>query len=180
MDAGKIVYAEGFGMADREKNIPVDPNTLFNVGSTSKVFDDVAIMLLVDRGKVKLDDPVNKYLPEFAMADPRYKEITVRMLLDHTSGLPGTTEANNFGYAYNNPVFQETLDNLSHSHLKYAPGAITIYCNDGFTLAEIIVERVSGQKYIDFLSQNIFQPLSFDQHRIKCRAAPGQNLGGLL
>lgn len=97
---GKLVYAESFGMADRERSIPVDENTLFNIGSISKVYVTTAIMLLVDDGKVELDKPVIAYLPEFTMADARHKDITVRMLLNHSSGLPGTTGRNNVGYEY--------------------------------------------------------------------------------
>lgn len=174
MEGGKIIYAEGFGMADREKSIPVDPNTLFNIGSVSKAFAATAIMMLVDQGKIKLDDSAVKYLPEFILDDPRYKDITVRMLLNHTSGIPGSTFANNFGCAYNTEILQETLDNLSHSHLKYTPGAIPIYCNDGFTLVEMIIESVSGQKYIDFLSQNIFQPLSLTSSGLSVGQRPGK------
>ncbi len=157
---GKIVYSEGFGMADREKSIPVDAKTVFNIGSTSKTFDAVAIMKLVDEGKVDLDAPVTQYLPEFTMADPRYKDITVRMCLDHTSGLPGTNYANNMGYAFNTPIYEETLADLSQAHLKADPGAMAPYCNDGFTLAEMIIANVSGQSFMDFLSANIFKPLS--------------------
>lgn len=160
MDNGEIVYAEGFGMADRERSIPVDPRTRFNIGSVSKVFDAVAIVLLVDEGKVELDAPVTRYLPEFKMADPRYNDITVRMLLDHTSGLPGTAYVNNFGYAYNPQMGEETLDVLLRAHLRHAPGAMAVYTNDGFTLAELIVERVSGQRWLDFLEERVFAPLS--------------------
>lgn len=174
MDNGKIVYAEGFGMADREKSIPVDHNTWFNIGSVSKVYTAAAIMLLVDEGKVKLDEPVTSYLQGFVMADPRYKDITVRMLLNHTSGLPGTTAANNFGYAYNPEFFEQTLTNLSSSHLKHPPGAMCPYTNDGFTLAEMIVERVSGHRFIDFLSENIFVPLSLSNTGPSIGEQPGK------
>jgi len=160
MDNGKIVYSEGFGMADREKSIPVDKKTLFNMGSISKVFCAAAIMNLVDEGKVELDAPITKYLPEFKMADPRYKDITVRMLLNHSSDVPGTTYANNMGYGFNDTVYEEIMANLAHSNLKAAPGETAPYTNDGFSLAEILVSRVSGQKYIDFLSERIFKPLS--------------------
>ncbi len=159
---GKIVYSEGFGMADREKSIPVDTKVIFNIGSTSKTFDAVAVMQLVDEGKVELDAPVTQYLPEFTMADPRYKDITVRMLLDHTSGLPGTNYANNMGYAFNTAMYDEMLADLSQAHLKADPGAMAPYCNDGFTLAEMLVAKVSGQSFIDFLSENIFKPLSLN------------------
>ena len=157
---GKIVYAEGFGMANREQSIPVDNNTLFNIGSISKMYVTTAIMLLVDDGKIVLDTPVVSYLPEFKMADPRYKNITVRMLLNHTSGLPGSEYANSAGFKYNDKYLQEVLDTLSRSHLKDEPGAMATYCNDGFTLAEMIVQRVSGKKYNDFLNERIFSPLN--------------------
>lgn len=157
---GKVVYAEGFGMANREKGIPVGRNTLFNMGSISKVYVAAAIMLLVDDGRVSLDRPVTEYLPEFKMADDRYREITVRMLLNHTSGMPGTENANSFSLKYDNNIKQETMNTLARSHLKHAPGAMAVYCNDGFTLAEIIVERVSGRRYMDFINERIFKPLA--------------------
>lgn len=156
---GKVVYAEGFGMADRNKSIPVTKDTIFNIGSISKVYLATAIMLLVEEGKVSLDKPVADYLPEFRMADDRYKKITVRMLLNHQSGLPGTIGSNLMGYKYDDNVKWETINTLSRSYLKHAPGAMAAYCNDGFTLAEIIIERVSGGKYIDFLNKRILQRL---------------------
>jgi CubicO group peptidase (beta-lactamase class C family) len=156
---GKIVYAEGFGMVNREKSIPVNKSTLFNIGSISKVYVAAAIMLLVDDGKVSLDTPVMNYLPEFKMADDRYKKITVRMLLNHVSGIPGTEGSNSFGFKYDDNVKQETINTLARAHLKHDPGAMQVYCNDGFTLAEMIVERVSKKKYINFLNERIFKRL---------------------
>lgn len=162
MDGGEIVYSEGFAMADREGSVPVDTQTLFNIGSVSKTFCAAAVMVLVDDGEVELDAPVTRYLPEFVMEDPRYEDITVRMLLDHTSGLPGSSYAKNFGYEYNPSIYEDTLENLSLAHLKADPGEAAPYCNDGFTLAEMIVARVSGGRYIDFLEERIFKPLSLD------------------
>ena len=156
---GKVVYAEGFGMANREKSIPVTPATIFNIGSISKVYVATVIMLLVDEGKVSLDKPIATYLPEFKMADDRYRKITVRMLLNHTSGLPGTEGSNSFGFKYDDRIKLETIDTLSRARLKHDPGAMAVYCNDGFTLAEMIVERVSRKKYITFLQGRLFKPL---------------------
>jgi len=156
---GKVVYAEGFGMADREKGIPVRTKTLFNIGSISKVYVATAIMLLVDDGRVSLDRPVTDYLPEFRMADDRYRKITVRMTLNHVSGIPGTEGKNSFGFRYDDNVKRETLDTLARAHLKHDPGAMPVYCNDGFTLAEMIVEQVSGKRYMDFLHERMFRPL---------------------
>jgi CubicO group peptidase (beta-lactamase class C family) len=156
-DNGKIVYAEGIGVADRAQNRPIDVNTRFNFGSTGKMFAAVAILLLVDDGKVALDESAAKYIPEFRMKDPRYRDITVRMLFNHSSGLPGSTFY--FGYETGDDMHKYLLDTLAESYLKQAPGAMPIYCNDGFTLAEIIVEKVSGEKYLDFLAKRIFKPL---------------------
>jgi len=156
---GKVVYAEGFGMAVREKSIPVTTATLFNIGSISKVYVAAAVMLLVDEGSVGLDRPVTDYLPEFRMADERYRKITVRMLLNHQSGMPGSHYANSFGFEYYDKLNRETINTLSRARLKHAPGENAAYCNDGFTLAEMIVERVSGLQYIDFLNKKIFRRL---------------------
>jgi CubicO group peptidase (beta-lactamase class C family) len=163
MDSGKLVYAEGIGMADREQSIRAGKDTVFNIGSVSKVFVATSIMLLVDEGKVALDKPVTTYIPEFTMADERYKDITVRMLLNHSSGLPGTTIWNNFGYEYNRNIYTELLASLLQSTLKHRPGELSIYCNDGFTLAEMIVARVSGKSYGNFLTERIFKPLGMNR-----------------
>lgn len=157
MDGGEIVYSEGFGAADRKSGRGVDSSTRFNIGSTSKMFVATAILLLADDGKVSLDDPVVKYIPEFEMKDQRYRDITVRMLFNHSSGLPGSSFL--FGYEQEGDPHRELLQRLKGSNLKHDPGAVGIYCNDGFTLAEIIVERVSGQKFINFLEKRVFQPL---------------------
>jgi len=157
MDRGKIVYSEGIGVADRSENRPVDRNTRFNIGSSSKMFAAVAVLLLVDDGKVALDESVVKYIPEFRMKDERYKRITVRMLFNHSSGLPGSSFY--FGFKPDTHAHKILLDTLKDAHLKHDPGAMSIYCNDGFTLAEMIVERMSGKKYIDFLTERVFIPL---------------------
>ena len=162
MDGGELIYAAGFGMADREKNIAVNKDTVFNIGSVSKVFAATSIMLLADEGKVALDNPVTGYLPEFTMADERYKDITVRMLLNHSSGLPGSTIWNNFGSEYNQNIYEELLASLTRSTLKHRPGELATYCNDGFTLAEMIVAKVTGQSYGDFLTERIFEPLAMN------------------
>lgn len=163
MDNGAVVYSEGFGAADREQNIPVDRHTVFNISSISKVYCAAAIMVLVDDGKIELDKPVTAYLPEFAMADERYKDITVRMLLNHTSGLPGTITPGSGGYEYNADYTATVLAALAKSHLKHRPGEIAVYCNDGFTVAEMVVAKVAGKSYIDFLRERVLKPLALSQ-----------------
>lgn len=160
MDNGEIVYSEGIGVKDRSLNSPIGSNTRFNIGSTSKMFAAVAILLLVDEGKVALDESVAHYIADFKMEDERYKDITVRMLFNHSSGLPGSSFY--FGYKPDDCMHEILLETLADAHLKHKPGAMSIYCNDGFTLAEIIVERISGKKYIDFLLERIFKPLGMN------------------
>ncbi len=159
MDNGKIVYSEGFGMRDRENALPVRKNTQFNIGSISKIFTAAAILLLVDDGKVELNKPVTTYLPDFTTQDERYKDITVRMLLNHTSGFPGTNGKDGFGSKKNPNYVSETLSYLAANGLKHTPGEISVYCNDGFTVAEAVVEAASGMSYADFLMKRIFKPM---------------------
>ena len=157
MDEGKVVYSEEFGAAERKTDKSVDRSTRFNIGSTSKMFVAVSVLLLVDEGKISLDDPIVKYIPDFVMKDPRYRNITVRMLFNHSSGLSGSSFL--FGYEPEGDPHKILLERLKDENLKHDPGAFSIYCNDGFTLAEMIVERVSGQKFIDFLTERVFLPL---------------------
>lgn len=171
---GQIVYAEGFGMANRELGIPVDTATRFNIASVSKMFVTTSIMMLVDEGLVSLDKPVTEYLPEFRMADERYRNITVRMLLNHSSGMPGGELANTSGYRLNYNANQETMETLARAHLKHDPGAKAEYCNDGFTLAEIIVERLSKGPYLDFLRERIFRPLGLENTALSLGTLQGK------
>lgn len=156
MENGKVVYKEGFAMANRVEASPVDANTQFNIGSVSKIFTAAAVMKLVEEKKVDLDKPVVDYVPEFIMKDSRYKDITVRMLLNHTSGLPGTDTYDGFDAAINNEFLQEFMTYLANSNLKTTPGTVSVYCNDGFMLAEVLIEKVSGQSYSEYLKKNIF------------------------
>jgi CubicO group peptidase (beta-lactamase class C family) len=157
MDGGRIVYSEGFGVADRASQAPVGPESPFNIGSTSKIFAALSVMLLADEGAVDLDGPVVTYLPEFVMADGRHRDITVRMLVNHASGLPGSTFL--FSYDDIGDAQQLLLETMREARLKHDPGAHSIYCNDGFTLAERLVETVSGRPFLTFIAERIFEPL---------------------
>ncbi len=131
-------------------------STIYCTASVSKVYVTAAVMQLVDQGKVDLDAPVTDYIDDFKMADERYKDITVRMLMNHSSGLMGTvlkddTLINDNESDHNSVV----LSNLATQHLKADPGAYSSYCNDGFNLLEIIVERVSGMDYTTYVEKNI-------------------------
>lgn len=133
---------------------------LYGIGSVSKVYTAAAVMKLVDEGKINLDAPVVKYIPEFKMADERYKNITVRMLLNHSSGINGGTLCNAMLLGDNSTYNHDNLlENLKDQKLKAAPGEYSVYCNDGFTLAEMVVERVSGMSFTEFLQKELELPL---------------------
>lgn len=159
---GKIVYAEGFGLRDRSQSLPVDTQTQFNMGSISKIFTAASILVLAQEGLLSLDKPVTDYLPDFSMNDARYKDITVRMLINHTSGFQGTNAKDGFTSVKNRNYVAETLERLKTGSLMNDPGQISVYCNDGFTVAEAVIECVSGKSFAEFLQEKVFDRLGFE------------------
>lgn len=160
MDGGEIVQSGVGGVYSKRENRLLTTENLYGIGSTSKMFTTAAMMRLADQGKVDLDRPVTDYIPEFTMADERYKDITVRMLLNHSSGLMGSTYGNGFLFDDADTQAHDTLlADLATQTLKADPGAFSVYCNDGFTLAELVIERVSGMSFTDFIHQEITGPL---------------------
>ncbi len=158
VSGGKTVWSQTFGRVNKAGKKP-SSTTQFGIGSVSKMVTATAVMQLVDQGKVSLDAPVVRYVPDFSMLSPQYKQITVRMLLNHSAGLPGGDLANAWGYKPIPSYAEGVLAGLANSHLKTTPGAMNIYCNDCFTLAGVVVERVSGVSYQDYVKANILKPL---------------------
>ena len=141
-----------------------DQSGILNIGSVSKMYVVTAVMQLVDAGKVELDVPVTDYIPDFKMADERYTDITVRMLMNHTSGLMGSMYGGVFLFDEMNSDYHDSLlKNLESQYLKADPGEFNCYCNDGFTLLEILVERVTGMSFTDYVEKNICRPLSLTE-----------------
>ncbi|MBO7451290.1 MAG: beta-lactamase family protein [Clostridiales bacterium] len=139
------------------------PEHFLNIGSVSKMFTVASVMILKEQGKVDLDAPVTDYISDFSMADERYKDITVRMLMDHSSGLMGSVYHNSLRIDDVNTDYHDAfLDALRCERLKADPGSYNCYCNDGFTLLEILVERVSGMTFTDFVEQYICEPLGLE------------------
>ncbi len=129
---------------------------IYCVGSVSKVYVTTAVMQLSDKGLVDIDAPVTTYIPEFRMADPRYTQITVRMLMNHTSGIMGTQFSNMELYGDNSmESYDDLLSSLASQRLKADPGEYAAYCNDGFCLLAMVVERVTGMSYTDYVVKNI-------------------------
>lgn len=174
VDGGKLVWAEAFGLADRASKTAATTDTMYAIGSTSKMFAAIAVMKLVDRGRVALDEPVVTYLKTFRMVSPEYKKITVRMLINHSSGFPGTDWRNGFttspikhGYS------AQVLETLAHQRLKHPPGYLSVYCNDGFTLVEQLIPAVTGKSYAQFVRDEILVPLGMHNSRYMVDRIPG-------
>ncbi|MED3353225.1 serine hydrolase, partial [Bacillus thuringiensis] len=129
IDNGKLILSGQTGKNDMEGKQRLTKDTLYGIGSVSKMYATAAVMKLVDEGKVDLDAPVVHYVPDFKMKDERYKRITPRMLLNHSSGLQGSTLSNAFLFNDNDTYAHDVLlRQLSNQSLKADPGALSVYC----------------------------------------------------
>ena len=157
---GQTVFEKAFGLAEMEHNIPNTPQTIFESGSVAKQFTAAALVLLQQDGKLKLDDPVRKYIPEL----PDYgKPLTIRHILTHTAGLRdwgsvmALTGAGRGDRVVTQPIALEVI--YRQKALDFEPGAEYSYSNSGYQLAAELVERVSGKKFGEFVGERIFKPL---------------------
>ncbi len=165
---GEVVLKAGYGMADLERNVPITAETVFESGSVAKQFTATALLLLAQQGKISIDDPLRKYLPEI----PDYgTPLTIRHVLSHVSGLrewrlPATLSGIGEGtYVLNN---QDLLRMASQQRaLNFTPGSAYSYTNTGFNIATILIERVlgNGKTFQDFTRESIFEPLHMTHTR---------------
>ncbi|EPY05814.1 beta-lactamase class c domain (pbpx family) containing protein [Paenibacillus alvei TS-15] len=161
MDKGSIVLSDNAGVNDKASKSPITKDTMFGIGSISKMHVSAATMMLADANKIDIDKPLTTYIKDFKMADERYKKITPRMLMNHSSGLYGTHLPNSSLFDDNDTiVHDELLNKLQSEHLNSNPGEFSVYVNDGFDLLEIMIERVSGMSYTEFLAKYVSTPLN--------------------
>lgn len=155
---GKPVFRKGYGVANVEWDIPNTPDTKFRLGSITKQFTGMAILQLAEAGKLKLDDPANKYYPE---APAAWEKITIHHLLTHTSGIPSYTSIPNFFRdKARDPLKPAEIVKLTQDQpLEFGPGEKMKYSNSGYVLLGHIIEKASGQEYAAYLRKNIFDPL---------------------
>jgi CubicO group peptidase (beta-lactamase class C family) len=155
---GKAILDKGYGSANLEWNIPNAPDTRFRLGSITKQFTAASILLLEERGKLKVEDPISKYMPD---APAAWKNITFVHLLSHTSGIPSFTSFPDYEQLQSSPVTPEQLvARFRDKPLDFQSGEKWQYSNSGYALLGYLLEKISGQKYCDFLQQNIFAPLA--------------------
>lgn len=154
---GRVLMRKAYGSANVELGVPLRPEHVFRLGSITKQFTAVATLMLVEEGKVSLDDEITRFLPDYPVQGRR---ITVEHLLTHTSGIQSYTSVPGFGAGIRRDL---TVDSLiaffAHGPMEFTPGERWNYNNSGYALLGAIIEKVSGMTYADFIRTRIFEPL---------------------
>jgi D-alanyl-D-alanine carboxypeptidase len=166
---GKIIKSKGYGVADLQAGSAATPRTVYEIGSMTKQFTAVAVMILAEEGKISLDEPVTKY---FAGAPDWWNRITVRHLLTHTSGIQNHVAVPGYLDIFKTsitgketPARDELLREFYKLPSEFAPGETWAYDNTGYYLLGIIIEKASGKNYWQFLDERIFTPLGMTSTR---------------
>ncbi len=171
---GRVVWAEGFGLANVETGAPITPETVFDIASTSKQFTATAILLLAQEGKLDLDTPVRRYLPQLPSWADR---VTLRQMMHHESGIPefiGLLEAR--GLSISTPTTQEDAVAALEAvqDLSFEPGSRFVYTNSNYVLLSQVVEAVTGQTLTAYLQDTVFGPLGLKAVMDPVAAIPGK------
>jgi CubicO group peptidase (beta-lactamase class C family) len=157
---GKILRAQGYGFSNVELQVPVKPETVFQSGSVGKQFTATAVMMLVEEGKIKLDDPITKYLKG---APASWSQVTIRELLSHTAGFTDYPEKFDFRKDYTEAELLKIVEGIP---LAFPSGTNYSYANLGYLTLGILIHQVTGEFYGDFLQERIFLPLGMTTTRI--------------
>jgi CubicO group peptidase (beta-lactamase class C family) len=168
-EGDKVVFEKSYGSANLEWNISDDSLTKFRIGSMTKQFTAASILLLEERGKLSTDDYVKKYMPD---APAAWDKITIYNLLTHTSGIPSFTSFPDYHASEGTPTTPKALvDRFLNKPLEFQPGEKWNYSNSGYVLLGYLLEKISGQTYADFVTQNIFKPLGMKDSGYDSNAA---------
>ena len=154
---GKVLLSKGYGLADWDKNLPNNPQTKYRLGSITKQFTAMAILILQAQNKLNVQDPICLYISE---CPTTWLDITIHQLLTHTSGIPNFIKFINYEATKATPSSPEqTIVRFKDKPLDFPPGEQWSYSNSGYIVLGYIIEQVSGQSYEAFLQKNIFEPL---------------------
>jgi CubicO group peptidase (beta-lactamase class C family) len=165
---GQVLLTKGYGLANVELNVPVKPETIFQSGSVGKQFVSAAIMMLVEEGKLSLDDSITKYFPE---APASWKPILIKNLLSHTSGLSEYESGDRIGpkgpfYMRLDYTEDELVKNIEAMPIEWAPGEKWDYRNTNYVLLGVLIHKLTGKPYYEFLGERIFKPLGMVSTRL--------------
>ena len=154
---GKVILRKGYGKANLELGVPIEPDMVFRTGSITKQFTAVAILMLVEQGKISLDDDITKFLPDYPT---KGHKITVQHLLTHTSGIKSYTSMPEWQKLWRQDMpLNELIALFKDQPMDFAPGERWAYNNSAYVLLGAVIEKASGQSYADFIEKNIFAPL---------------------
>jgi CubicO group peptidase (beta-lactamase class C family)/D-alanyl-D-alanine dipeptidase len=162
VDDQRVVWARGFGQADPGAGDPADADTIVRVGSVSKLFTDLALMRLVEDGKIDLDAPITDYLPELTAENPFDRPITLRQVLAHRAGLVREPPVGHY-FDPTEPSLEAAVASLGKTRLVYEPGTKTKYSNAGIALVGRVVERVAGRPFDEAVRALVLEPLGMDR-----------------
>jgi CubicO group peptidase (beta-lactamase class C family)/D-alanyl-D-alanine dipeptidase len=158
IDDQQIVWAQGFGMADPKSKTPASADTVYRIGSVSKLFTDIAIMQLVERGELNLDAPVTDYLPDFHPKNPFGTPITLRQLMSHRSGMLREPPVGNY-FETSQPTLAATVHSLNDTELVFAPNTHTKYSNAAIAVVGYLLEERSQEPFAQYLKSSVLDPM---------------------
>jgi CubicO group peptidase (beta-lactamase class C family)/D-alanyl-D-alanine dipeptidase len=158
VDDQKVVWARGYGFSDPKRKTPATAKTVYRVGSVSKLFTDLAVMQLVERGTLNLDEPVRRYLPEFKPRNRFEKAITLRHLMTHRSGLVRESPVGSY-FDAGEPSLEKTVKSLNDTDLVYEPGTKTKYSNAGIAVVGMVLQERQEQLFARYLQRTLLAPL---------------------
>ncbi|MEP7345286.1 MAG: serine hydrolase [Gemmatimonadaceae bacterium] len=162
VDDQRIVWAQGFGLEDQKDSTPATAQTVYRVGSVSKLFTDIAVMQLVEQGKLNLDAPIKTYLPEFTPANGFGGEITLRELMSHRSGLVREPPVGNY-FDDTAPSLASTVASLNTTSLVYAPKTHVKYSNAAIATVGYVLEKVQGEPFASYVKRAVLAPMGLRQ-----------------
>jgi CubicO group peptidase (beta-lactamase class C family) len=175
VDESGVVWSYALGKDAQNPHRAADENTTYRIGSVSKLFTDIAVMQMVEKGLLDLDKPVQTYLPDFAPENPSNKPITLRQLMSHESGLVREPPVGNY-FDPNEPSLAETVLSLNKTKLVYEPGSKAQYSNAGIAVVGRVLEVVSGQPFVQILKKNTLNPMGMEQSAFEPTAPIVKNL----
>ena len=179
VDGQKIIWAKGYGFADAAKKKPATAETVYRVGSVSKLFTDIAVMQLVEQGQLDLDAPVARYLPDFQPANRFGKSITLRMLMAHRSGLVREPPIGNY-FDPTPTSLERTVRSLNQTELVYEPGTRTKYSNAGIAVVGRVVEKTQQQPFARHMHNHVLTPLGMTRSAFEPTAELNKDLAAAV
>jgi CubicO group peptidase (beta-lactamase class C family)/D-alanyl-D-alanine dipeptidase len=162
VDDQEIVWAQGFGMADPDEGIPATAGTVHRIASLSKLFTDMAVMQLAERGDVDIDAPITDYLPEFQPRNSFDREITLRQIMSHRSGIVREPPVGHY-FDPTEPTVAQLVESLNSTDIVYEPESRTKYSNAAISVAGYAVEKLEGQSFDQYMQTNVLDPIGMSR-----------------